>query len=164
MSFSDFHDDSAEVKGDRSPAAIERWANITERRGGSHMFFFFLQKTDGRQVDIWRSVKWLICESGGYLICQFVFQIFLDVETLLMYVEADRWIQTVLWNSNSWGLIARSWRLGMKSRTTKLDFFTGVVRHQHASIISYFFGGPLDSRMCNVGKIQSVFGKASIMD
>ena len=40
MSFSDFHDDSAEVKGDRSPAAIERWANITERRGGSHMFFF----------------------------------------------------------------------------------------------------------------------------
>lgn len=127
----------AEVKGDRSPAAIERWANITERRGRSHVFFF--AQNHGRQVDIWRNVKWLICESGGYLICV---PVFLGCWDIVMYVEADCWIQTVLWNSNPWGLIARSWRLGMKSRTTKLGFFTGVVQHQHASIISYFFGGP----------------------
>ena len=55
------------MKGDRSPAAIERWANITESHGGSNLRF---TKKHGRQVDIFEGMRNVdISESGGYLIC-----------------------------------------------------------------------------------------------
>ncbi len=91
-----------------------------------------------------------ISESGGYLICVPDFFWCWD---MLMYDEADCWIQHFLWNSNSRGLIARSWRLGIEVTTNKswgsLELLCSI------SMPQLFFWRTLDSSwMCNVGDAE----------
>lgn len=64
----------AEVKGDRSPAAIERWANITERRGRSHVFFCTKPRQTGwymkecEMVNMWKWRLLDLCSSFFWML------------------------------------------------------------------------------------------------
>ena len=127
----------AEVKGDRSPAAIERWANITERRGRSHVFF--LHKTTAEMVNMWKWRLLDLCSSFFWMLrhCDVCWSWLLNPNCSLefKFLRAYRKIMKAgdeVTNNKTWVLY-------------RCCAASTCINHQ------LFFWRTLDSRMCNVG-------------